>query len=1205
MKRRFNISGFSLFFFLFTILLAAANSYSEINPTVSQDPLDVEIGTEVVFTGSDFSPNGNITITGRHPMTGSVVELDDGTNFVMFDILESVKTIQADGQGNFEVTNILDYESYSIGTHTWSARDDATGKESNEITFTFMPNIDMSPLTGVPGTLFERTGENFIRNGTATLHFYDPDGNQYHTEKVDIDDKGDFIFEADLEKGMQPGEYKWKAVDDYADVSNEMTFSIIPNEPLELEANASNLNLGNISEISDEFQIWLDLSIDGYSTATACEDYTFSFVDGEEKLKVEEIDCKEVSGSEMAGENSSRLRIWFKIDQNTDFDRAAYFENGTLRVCDDSSSKCKDLYDGISVYGTTFDVSKHAWGFWNGEWALPVKKENWSDDIYKAAEVIGSTDYLSLPEIKVFWSSIGRDLPGVEQDLIKPSGVCYGMNNSAIANFTHSSETAWGTGGTEIWKAEVDGNWNDGGALPPFKAVEVEPGEHFKDLEWNFQTAKKILYYHVSQAWYDDDPFNDWTGRDQNTYISDKSKIKTIIDSYLKKGVPLSFGFQFFPEGGHRVSVTQILNWGERYRFMIWDNNFPLRRMKLIYDDFGPYLQWTADPIDSLDFSPGSINFIKKESGITNRENLDYRVLRKVPYYVSYDSQNIYNLNSDTDEFRSFEPHSTKNEDYLRFKSDNLELMLIGGNINSVKDFYTDEEIRLIPFGEIDEETAVIEKTSAGYFNYLYLPKNGKYYISAHKHSYFPGLKLFATIPDGGGNIEMISYNELSTEENDEVEINFSVGENNPDKSVRRKINGVEIDPYMPSREVTFKMPMTPPDNFRGFMDDTDVRLLWKNPENPNVDNIRIIRKTDGYSLNIDDGNIVYEGMDQEYKDDTVIYGTTYYYTAFYIDTDGEISPPSSIVVDTERFNIVGNARASDGEIVENAKIFLTDQSGEVVSATYTGIDGGYILSNLENGIYNLSISHPANDFQSSNRLISIEDQNISLDFVATPVPIIRLNFESMEVERGDVMAIPWSYRNISHDKKVDVEVIDAQSQKLIAQSVDILEGQTEWDVRSIEGNQAFIRISVSDNPLVSDTVTIFVSGEEPPNDPGSPNILCNAGQNQTVIEGATVSLNGSGSITGAGITYQWTQTAGPSVALTDANSIQASFTAPDVTDGSETLTFRLTVSDADGNTATDATTVTVSAQDAGEEPDDDHDGPGDTNNCFINSVFH
>jgi chitinase len=107
------------------------------------------------------------------------------------------------------------------------------------------------------------------------------------------------------------------------------------------------------------------------------------------------------------------------------------------------------------------------------------------------------------------------------------------------------------------------------------------------------------------------------------------------------------------------------------------------------------------------------------------------------------------------------------------------------------------------------------------------------------------------------------------------------------------------------------------------------------------------------------------------------------------------------------------------------------------------------------------------------------------------------------------------------------------------------------------------------------------------------------------VTEGATVSLNGSGSTTGAGITYQWTQTAGLSVALTDADSIQASFTTPDVADGSETLTFRLTVSDADGNTATDTCTVTVSAQDAGEEPDDDHDGPGDTNNCFINSVFH
>jgi hypothetical protein len=123
--------------------------------------------------------------------------------------------------------------------------------------------------------------------------------------------------------------------------------------------------------------------------------------------------------------------------------------------------------------------------------------------------------------------------------------------------------------------------------------------------------------------------------------------------------------------------------------------------------------------------------------------------------------------------------------------------------------------------------------------------------------------------------------------------------------------------------------------------------------------------------------------------------------------------------------------------------------------------------------------------------------------------------------------------------------------------------------------------------------------------EPSTSTVVAVAGSSKNVSEGTTVTLNGSGSTTGAGITYQWTQTAGPSVTLTDANSIQASFTAPDVTDDSETLTFRLTVSDADGNTATDICNVAISAQDAGEEPDDDHDGPGDTNNCFINSVFH
>jgi hypothetical protein len=74
-----------------------------------------------------------------------------------------------------------------------------------------------------------------------------------------------------------------------------------------------------------------------------------------------------------------------------------------------------------------------------------------------------------------------------------------------------------------------------------------------------------------------------------------------------------------------------------------------------------------------------------------------------------------------------------------------------------------------------------------------------------------------------------------------------------------------------------------------------------------------------------------------------------------------------------------------------------------------------------------------------------------------------------------------------------------------------------------------------------------------------------NAGSDQTVNEGSTVTLDGSGS-TGA-TSYSWTQLTGPSVTLTGGSTASPSFSAPD---GPATLTFRLTATNVAGSTTDD-----------------------------------
>jgi hypothetical protein len=89
-----------------------------------------------------------------------------------------------------------------------------------------------------------------------------------------------------------------------------------------------------------------------------------------------------------------------------------------------------------------------------------------------------------------------------------------------------------------------------------------------------------------------------------------------------------------------------------------------------------------------------------------------------------------------------------------------------------------------------------------------------------------------------------------------------------------------------------------------------------------------------------------------------------------------------------------------------------------------------------------------------------------------------------------------------------------------------------------------------------------------------------NAGPDQAISEGATVTLNGSGSDPNPGqaLTFQWTQTGGPTMTLSGANTANATFVAPSVADlQCATLTFQLKVTDSCGAMATDTVIVTVS----------------------------
>ena len=113
------------------------------------------------------------------------------------------------------------------------------------------------------------------------------------------------------------------------------------------------------------------------------------------------------------------------------------------------------------------------------------------------------------------------------------------------------------------------------------------------------------------------------------------------------------------------------------------------------------------------------------------------------------------------------------------------------------------------------------------------------------------------------------------------------------------------------------------------------------------------------------------------------------------------------------------------------------------------------------------------------------------------------------------------------------------------------------------------------DSKQVNDTAANNDSNQAP---------VAKAGSDQTVYEKAAVTLTGTASSDpdGSIAAYLWKQTGGTAVALSDATTANASFTAPivDLSDDTlmfgEALTFSLTVIDDDGETDADSVTVSI-----------------------------
>gem|GEM_PF-2388212 len=927
--------------------------------------------------------------------------------------------------------------------------------------------ISQSPNAGAVGTEFSLTGNRFTPNSTATIYFSNP--YVFPNMCVSIDRNGKFSNSPrfTVPANTPNGFYTWWAVDGITGCESEHLPFTIDTTTI----STGNYNVTNTQKISNQFELWLDVSINNQKPGENFKNQYTIDITPTSGLTVSSIGTCEYKGDGTI-KNSSRYRQYFQINSAG---AQAWFENGSVNIRKNGQfvQTISDM-NNFSVYGTNFKISRDAWSFDNKSWNYVIK----GTDTHKAADVI---DMHIFPYQKdVFWASVGINSSSASH------GMCHGLTNAAIANF-NNKDGPWGTGKSDQWENDIDTHWSGiGYAQEPFQSLE---NIYTYNLNWEFSSAKKIMYYHTTSSFYRPENIpNTWVGRD--TYYTLSSS--EIPKSILKNGSPLSFSFTFDPKGSHTIAVTQLITYNSRDKYILWDNEYPFGTLSA---DYGPYLIWDVRPIDKcnnlISFSNWyvrSIWSVRSQDEAQLPDQIKY-TMKELPAYLAGDTQNIYNQRSSQQSINyNTEKQEATNTTSTQSYPGMIEVSIIGGEVTIVTT--NGSAITLVPNDDPSTGQAVIYSSSGNSFNKLYLPVGKTYRIDAKKLSSVPFLKVFVRTPQTDGTVESLNYDAVQTGETDATQVYFYVGVGNTEKAIRRtaapatarmQVQAAAGD-YPPDFDQTLTTQINPPGNFRAFVENGVVQLGWVNTIHPNLSAVKIVRTTGTYPTSPDDGVTVYDALGTSAQDNTVSIGTLYFYAAYSRDTSSAYSEPVYASVNTYLYSIYGKVALSTGEGVSGASAVLVDGSGQTVGVATSGSDGNYLFSNLEMDAYTLTVSHPSHTIDNPQRSISIEGQNIEENFTAVPVPTLQLLFNPSFVNIGSTVSVPWAYRTIANTETVKIELYRGGVWQTLAASVPILTGNIQWTVTGPADAQAKIRISLNANPSLTNENTFSIVD---PNDIG------------------------------------------------------------------------------------------------------------------------
>ncbi len=143
--------------------------------------------------------------------------------------------------------------------------------------------------------------------------------------------------------------------------------------------------------------------------------------------------------------------------------------------------------------------------------------------------------------------------------------------------------------------------------------------------------------------------------------------------------------------------------------------------------------------------------------------------------------------------------------------------------------------------------------------------------------------------------------------------------------------------------------PPNPVANLKAQPGDGVVNLTWSNPTNSDFSNVKILRKTGGWSTNENDGTVVYNNNGTSHADNTVVNGTTYFYSAYAYDTANNYASATQTSINRG----YAQPQAENGELtLDSDTVGLWHFNGDALDESIN-TNHGTAVAVITNGCFN------------------------------------------------------------------------------------------------------------------------------------------------------------------------------------------------------------------------------------------------------------